>query len=272
MLQFLLCLLAIVACDAVEVKVLCYSGPGAGMDNPDVTNQIMCMGKNLVEGVTFSAKRSETLHASDLEGYDIILAPGGLIGYDKYGEFDSASVRAFVKAGGGYYGTCAGAYAGCLRTQADETGLINADTGERVEAIGVNETTGKAIYPTVQGAGLTQAICHTFYHVAPAQFAFTSKGQSLLKQKAQIEIDHHNGPTMDCHGSSCNMIATFASTQQRGSGAILVDTYGKGNVILISPHPEHDKDQNCVIVARSAAFAAGAITKEQLQQSFNSTS
>jgi glutamine amidotransferase-like uncharacterized protein len=256
----------ILTCNAKEIKVLCYSGPGAGMSNPDVTNQIMCMNKGLVDGVTFSSKRSETLHASDLEGYDVILAPGGEIGYDRYGEFDQSAVRAFVKAGGGYYGTCAGAYAGCLRTEADETGLINPSTGERVNATGFNETTGKPIYPSRRETGLTQAVCHTFWHVATADFAFTSKGQSILKQPSKVEIDHHNGPTMDCHGSTCDMIATFASTQQRGSGAMLTDKYGSGNVILISPHPEHDKDQNCQIVARAAAYAGGAITKEQLTQ------
>jgi len=255
---------ALVVCQAKEIKVLCYSGPGAGMDNPDVTNQIMCMGKGLVDGVTFTAKRSSTLHKSDLEGYDVILAPGGEIGYDRHDEFDQDAVRAFVKAGGGYYGTCAGAYAGCLRTEADETGLINPQTMERVNA--TRWENGKPIYPPRFETGLTQAICHTFWHVATAQFAFTSRGQSILKQQSQVEIDHHNGPTMDCHGSTCEMIATFASTEQRGSGAMLVDKYGTGPVILISPHPEHDKDQNCQIVARAAAFAGGAITKEELTQ------
>jgi len=247
---------------AKEIKVLSYGGPGAGMDNPDIRNQIMCMNKGLVEGVTFVNKISGSLHASDLEGYDVILAPGGEIGYDRHYEFDQSAVRAFVKAGGGYYGTCAGAYAGCLRTEADETGLINPSTMERVNA--TRWEGGKPIYPPRFETGLTQAICHTFWHVAPAQFKFTSKGQSVFKQPAQIEIDHHNGPTMDCRGSTCQMIATFADTQQRGSGAMLIDKYGDGAVILISPHPEHDKDQNCEIVARAAAYAGGAITAEQL--------
>jgi len=261
---FLLSTFVFVACYAKEIKVLSYGGPGAGMDNPDIANQIMCMNKGLVEGVTFVNKISKTLHSQDLQGYDVILAPGGEIGYDRYNEFDQSSVRAFVKAGGGYYGTCAGAYAGCLRTEADETGLINPSTGERVNA--TSWINGQPVYPPRYETGLTQAICHTFWHVATAQFAFTSKGQSILKQPAEVEIDHHNGPTMDCHGDTCQMIATFASTQQRGSGAMLVDKYGDGNVILISPHPEHNKDQNCQIVARAAAFAGGAITKEELTQ------
>jgi len=264
---FLSLLTFIMVCRAKEIKVICYSGPGAGMTNVDVTNQIMCMGKGLMKNITFTAKRSETMHASDLKGYDIILAPGGEGGYDRYPEFDKNAVRAFVKAGGGYYGTCAGAHAGCLRTEADETGLINPSTGERVNATGFNETTGKPIYPAVQETGLAQAICHPFPHVGTADFSLTTHGQSILKQPAKVEIDHHNGPTMECvAGSTCETIATFATTSRKGSGAMVVDKYGSGPVILIAPHPEHPKDQNCEIVVRAAAYAGGAITRQQLTE------
>lgn len=263
--QFLSLLTFIMVCRAKEIKVLCYGGPGAGMDNVDIRDQIACMNQGLVEGVTFTSAKSKTLHAADTKGYDVILGPGGAM-YDTERAFDAANVRAFVKAGGGYYGTCAGAYAGCLRTQADENGVINPYTGEKVNATGYDEMTGKPIYPSVQGAGLTQGVCKIFRHVGVADFSMTSHAQTMLKQRATVEIDHHNGPAMTCAGSTCEMISKFASSQAKGSGAILVDKYGEGNVILISPHPEHPKDRNCVIVARAAAFAGGAITKEQFTE------
>jgi len=250
---------------AKEIKVLCYVGHGAGEDNPDVRNQIMCMGKNLVPGVTFTAKKSEVIDSSTLSGWDVVLAPGGEIGYHVDNpQFNVRDIQAFVKSGKGFYGTCAGAYAGCLRTEADENGLINPDTNRTVKSIGFNETTGKPIYPADPGMGLSQAVCHTFWHVAPADFKFSQKGQEVFSVgQSDIEIDHHNGPTMDGGGKDTVYLAKFDSTSQQGMGAMVIDKYGEGPVILISPHPEHDKDQNCGIVARAAAFAGGAITKEQ---------
>jgi len=193
------------------------------------------------------------------QGYDVILAPGGEIGYDRHASFDSSNVRDFVKAGGGYYGTCAGAFAGCSRSVADPvTGIIDPDTGRKVASVG-NDTNGNPIYPDELNTGLTKAVCRSFMSVSPKQFSFTEHGQKLLNQPAQVEIDHHNGPDMrNCDGS-CEMISSFV-TGRRGAGAILLDKYGSGNVILISPHPEHPKDLNCEIVARAAAFAGGAIS------------
>lgn len=263
--RFFLSLMFAFVCRAKNIKVICYSGNGAGWDNVDVRDQINCMNQNLVPGVTFEATKSRSLHQSDLSGYDVILAPGGAM-YDREQQFDAASVRSFVKAGGGYYGTCAGAYAGCSRTTADENGVIDPYTGRKVNSTGVNETTGELLYPDVRGAGVTQGTCKIFNHVGVANFAFNSHGQSVLKQGSSVEIDHHNGPAMTCQGSSCEMVATFASTSARGAGAILLDKYGSGPVILISPHPEHPTDRNCLIVARAAAFAGGAITKEQFME------
>merc|ERR1712014_440174 len=44
-----------------------------------------------------------------------------------------------------------------------------------------------------------------------------------------------------------------------GYASIVGDTYQGtgGKVILVSPHPEHDKLQNCDIVTYMAAYAAG---------------
>jgi len=179
--------------------------------------------------------------------------------YDTEQAFDANAVRAFVQKGGGYYGTCAGAYAGCLRIQADPvTGVIDPYSGRKVASVG-NDTNGNPIYPDEMGTGLTQGICHMFDHVGEAQFSLNSHGMSILKQPAKVAIDHHNGPAMDCQGTNCEMVAKFA-TVRPGAGAILIDKYGSGPVILISPHPEHPKDRNCEIVARAAAFAGGAIT------------
>jgi len=228
------------------------------MDNVDIRDQINCMNKGLVPGVTFKTKISRTLHSSDLQGYDVILAPGGSM-YDTEQAFDANAVRAFVQKGGGYYGTCAGAYAGCLRIQADPvTGVIDPYSGRKVASVG-NDTNGNPIYPDELNTGLTQAVCNSFFSVSPKQFSFTEHGQALLNQPAQIEIDHHNGPDMrNCDGT-CEMISHF-ETGRKGAGAMLLDKYGSGNVILISPHPEHPLDLNCEIVARAAAFAGGAIT------------
>lgn len=51
--------------------------------------------------------------------------------------------------------------------------------------------------------------------------------------------------------------ATFESTSASGKANIVLDTFGEGRSILMSSHPEHDKLQNCGMVAWAAAYAAG---------------
>merc|ERR1712146_716002 len=57
--------------------------------------------------------------------------------------------------------------------------------------------------------------------------------------------------------NQATVLATFSDGERRGTTSMLADKYGEGNVLLISPHPEHPHNQNCELVVRAAAFACG---------------
>merc|ERR1712000_279592 len=57
--------------------------------------------------------------------------------------------------------------------------------------------------------------------------------------------------------NSATILAKFRGQERSGSASIIGDTYGKGKVILVSPHPEHEYLQNCDIISYMALYAAG---------------
>jgi len=237
-----------------NVKVLSFVGQGAGID--DVDNQHMCFRKDLIPGVTIRGTKASRITSSALQGYDVVLMPGGSSFYTNQPDVDVNAIRAFVKSGKGYYGTCAGAYGGCTTIQTDPlTGIINPYTNETVKPIGHLED-GSAIYPNQAGIGVSSATCHMFYHVGKTQNKMLSEGTKIFALSGDVAIDHHNGPAMDGGGTAA---AIFDDTEQKGMNSIVVDNYGSGRSILVSPHPEHTYLQNCAIVSRCAAFAGGAI-------------
>jgi glutamine amidotransferase-like uncharacterized protein len=238
--------LAVPAC-ARNVKVLSYSGPGAGM--ADVNNQHMCFEKDIIPGVTIRGTKKTSIKAGDLDGYDLLLMPGGSPGTEE-SHCDASAIRAFVKAGGGYYGTCAGAFAGCSSVVADPV------TG-RIEAWNATFAPGETV---ASPFGLSSAVCHSFNKVAIEHNTLTNEGQKAFpNQKTKVDIDHHNGPAIS--HNSATVLATFTGGTKDGYASIVGDTYGKGKVMLVSPHPEHPDSvgvpMNCDIVTYMAAYAAG---------------
>lgn len=119
-----------------EIKVLSFTGQGAGIQ--DVDWQHMCFKKDLLPGIKIRGTKASRITSSALSGYDVVLMPGGSSFYVSQSDVDVSAIKAFVKSGKGYYGTCAGAYGGCTSIRADENGVINPYTNETVEAIGTD--------------------------------------------------------------------------------------------------------------------------------------
>merc|ERR1712179_861431 len=241
---------------ARDIKVLSYSGSGAGM--PDVDNQHMCFEKDLIPGVRIRGTKAYEITAESLQGYDVLLMPGGSLYYTY---MDQDAIRSFVRNGGGYYGTCAGAYAGCTTVGAHKvTGQIDPwNASNVVESVGTGPD-GLPIYPNQAGIGLTSARCEFWYQSGRTENVFTAAGrQAFPNQQATAAIDHNNGPAM--HPNQATILATFADGEEQGASSVIGDVYGSGKVILVSPHPEHDYLQNCDIVTYAAAYAAGAVSE-----------
>ena len=157
-----------------------------------------------------------------------------------------AAVRAFVEGGGGYVGICAGAY--------------------------------------FAGSGLdSYAALLPWRHTQPwakgtavLDVALTAAGKQLLGNEfAAIKTRYNNGPVyLDVLGQSARgharstptVLAEFASAAKDkkgvvhdsmiGAPAIVADSYGKGRVMLISPHPESHRELE-VLVARAIGWTVG---------------
>jgi len=238
---------------AKDINVLLYTGPAASLD--DVNWQIGCFNwankAGIVPGVTLVSTKSSRVSASALAGKDVLLMPGGSDFYPQSSYVDVQAAKQFVQKGGGYYGTCAGAYAACSTIYPSEDGVnpFNLTTPWQYDANGAPFQTGWAI---------SKADCHIFMHVGTSNVAMTASGTKILNYTGNVPIDHHNGPAMDGGGLPAGI---FADTRQKGKNAIVTDTYGTGRVIQISPHPEHATLQKCLMVARAALWAGNAITE-----------
>jgi len=234
-----------------QIKVLLYNGPAAS--DEDVEWSVDCFNwanrVSLVPGVTLVSKRSSRVSASALAGQDVLLMPGGQDFYPQSSYVDVAAAKAFISNGGGFYGTCAGAYAACTTIYDNIDGInpFNLTTPWSYDE------NGRA---TQKGWGISHANCHIFYHVGTSNLQFTDSGSKILNYTGIVPVDHHNGPAMDAGGV---VAATFYDTRQKGKNAIVTDTFGKGRVIQISPHPEHSTLQKCMMVARAALWAGNGV-------------
>jgi len=259
---------ATVYCAAARnIKVLSYSGPGAGID--DIDNQHLCFEQDIIPGVTIRGTKKPSIRAGDLDGYDVLLMPGG----DPDPEVqncDREEVLGFMRRGGGYYGTCAGAMAACTWKSVDPvTGQFNPyNLSQTAEPEG-HDADGKPIFPKyVQFAtfGLTEAVCHSFYGVGVQHNTLTPEGQKAFpNQNLEVDIDHHNGPSFTTENAGIRL-ANYRGGEMDGYASIVGDTYQGtgGKVIIVSPHPEHTYLQNCDIVTYMAAYAAGLDVSEYI--------
>lgn len=161
-----------------------------------------------------------------LDHADVIFMPGGLARTQAKNleEAGREKIREFLRAGGGYFGICAGCY---LATNYDEWSLhiLNADIVDREH--------------WARGTG----------HVT---ISITETGKDTLKfETAETEVFYGNGPLL-CPGTDPDVTAyeplAIYKTEiakndspkgvMPGTAAIARGNYGQGRVLCISPHPE----------------------------------
>jgi len=188
--------------ETAEKKVCVYSGPGA-VRAPDVEFALEKLNLNYTE-VDRGA-----VNEGKLERCSVLIIPGGYTGeiVSNLGSRGSEEIRRFVRGGGGYIGICSGAYlaAETVEVPGSPTGLGIIDIKNRRKA-------GKEV----------------------TSIETTLPDHPILAGCSQrMNIWYENGPAMQ-PGDGVQTLARY----EDGAAAVAYCTYGKGTVIVFSPHPE----------------------------------
>lgn len=187
----------------------------------------------------------EDIRDGGLRGLRAVVFPGGSGGgiAKALQPAGIAAVREFVEGGGGYVGICAGAY------------LAGSGLQSYAALLPWQHT-----QPWAKGS-------------ATLELTLTETGRQLLGEEfTTIQTRYNNGPVYpDVLGQSQRagahskplVLAEFATpakdkkgtihTAMVGTPAIVADTFGKGRVLLISPHPESHRELD-VLVARALGW------------------
>ena len=167
------------------------------------------------------------VRAGALDGLDLLVMPGGnsMTEFDSLGTNGVERMKAFVRNGGGYVGTCAGC---CLL-------MDGPKNRARMMPWNSSGSEGHTMFPTInlnaKGAkalGLKEGPHVMRYHGGP-----------FLQPTTNVIADSH----MEIWGTF-DAEATFKGRvnpkkKMYGSGAVVGGTYGKGRVFVTSAHPEY---------------------------------
>lgn len=209
------------------VKVGVYVGAGAQSNGVCYWQMLTSLSPDIQ--ATFLDEN--TIAAGGLEGLDAVVMPGG----DSYLEFKTLKstgsdekIKAFVRAGGGYVGTCAG---NCM--------VLN----------GANRL---CISPYVYKKNSRG------HGTALLAMKFNARAKEMCGIDAKTRhVRYSGGPVMEegapVEGASFETIATYncdlvcnygtnTVASMKGAPAAICGTYGKGRVFAIATHPEYRAD------------------------------
>ena len=178
-----------------------------------------------------------------LSGYDVVIFSGGSGGKqaNTIGLSGREQVHRFVEAGGGYVGICAGAYLAC-------SGF----------SWGVHILNAKTPSPLWERGH------------ADLEIETTQAGQDVLQLPAKTRVIYHNGPIIT-PGKQTDMPEyeplVFFRTEvtktpkqaglQVNTPAMVRASFGKGHVLVSSPHPEQTPGMEHWIEHAVRAVASG---------------
>jgi hypothetical protein len=251
------------------VRVALYVG--AGTAPTSAGNLTAVFGVMVARGALASFSR---LAAADVPGLsrasaDVFVVPGGTgsAEFKALGAAGAAAVRAFVTAGGGYYGTCAGAFlAGhescCSQAMpgycGGATGCAPSPTALGLVDMGVAE-------PWDRGHGYV-TLAYTAAAVAALRLDASRYGGGR-----NVSVLYYQGPVQSRgYAGRFSSNATYTSEiaslhpqwttgQMVGTPALVTAGFGAGRVLLSSPHPEETVPRLDDVVEAYVLWAAGAI-------------
>lgn len=209
----------------------------AAAGDPDTTQSLVGV-LDSTANIQWEFVTSEGVRDGFLNRFDVVIFPGGNAKQQSIslGDAGKEAVRAYVKRGGGYVGICAGAF---LAT-------TNYDSG--IAIVNVQPLTGNMHVPEVGPVSITAR------SAGVVKLGFTEIGARLLSNGDKIgpvSVCYAGGPILSPAGQAglpeYISLAEFRTEvwdhePQRGTmigtSAIVAARFGKGKVILFSPHPE----------------------------------
>ena len=225
--------------DAARLRAAVYRGPGASDTCANATLEIL----NASQDWEAAYVSSEEIQKGALEDFDVVFFPGGSASAQRksLGDEGWKQLWSFLEDGGGYVGTCAGAYLALYSESREEGRLINAELQEGEWERGE----------------------------ATLEIELTDEGREILGDYAGlVNVSYQNGPIFHPANYSklppYRVLAFFRSEiaennapkgVQIDSPAIAVGEYGKGRVVILSPHPELTPNLHSFVpkIARYAA-------------------
>ena len=171
----------------------------------------------------------------NLGNYDVFIVPGGISNNmaEKIGGRGKEAIRNFIQSGGGYVGVCAGAFLASA-TFDRFLGLVNVKSNHSQE---MSPRLGMLEQRQLGGGEV--------------ELEFSSEGRKLFAQPSKGCLSYINGPIfMEAGVNDLPDFLTLATYNsdiyqhhfQQGTmpktPAIVAGRFGKGSVILFSPHPE----------------------------------
>ena len=208
--------------DALKVVFYCDRGVGV-----DLVGRLMDDCPEFI--VTFA--NGKEIGEGALNGADMVVHSGGS-GESQFfglGEKGVAAEREFVKKGGLYHGTCAGAFLVLEETRRKRNQMVPFKPDD----------------PELYRGGAT------------VELDFTEAGLAAMGQKGPRMVRYHGGPAMipgkPVEGTDMKVFAYYGKKMEKiekpeadvrgmtGKAAIIAGTFGKGKIFICGPHPESGK-------------------------------
>ena len=217
--------------DAKPLRVAVYVGAGAR----NIGSYRWLEIASRTRGVDATPVDGAAVRAGALDAADVLVMPGGSSVEESksLGAEGREKVRAFVRNGGGYIGTCAGC---CL--------LMESSKGhpDMLHMI-----------PFKFGPGGGKAEMSVAFNRRAEQLAGIPKGSAMLRYaEGPVPL-----PSLPVKDAEVEVVATYNSDinaegakerpSMAGQAAAIAGTYGKGRLFVLSVHPESDENDHYIL-------------------------
>jgi putative intracellular protease/amidase len=254
------------------LRVALYVGSGASANSAG--NYSEALAQLVAQGVFASLSlMSDADVGAKLapSAFDVVVFPGGT-GSGEFagiGEAGQDAVRAFVAAGKGYAGTCAGGFLALTATCCDVPvpGYCNGNTGCTNSSHALALIDFASVEPWDRGHGMVTMV---YEDAAVAMLKLDPKvyggGRNTSILYYQGPIADRNYPQGFTSGATFTSEihlnhATFTTGQMVGTTGLAFSTYGagKGRVLISPPHPEETVPRLNDVIAAYVLWAGKAI-------------